>query len=274
MPLGPRGEADVTGPIVTLTTDFGLADAFVGLVKAGILARCPTARIVDLTHLLPSYGIEAGAFWIERSFRSFPPGTVHLGVVDPGVGTPRRIVLVQQAGQLFLGPDNGLLGPIAGLAGAVVRAVTPDFLQSEGITELSPTFHGRDLFAPLVGLLAQGTRVPQEVGPVIGDWQRSPGPGPAQSAGRIRGRVLIIDKFGNCFSDIRSELLVERKDLEGFVADRRLPWVRTYGDRPDGSLVALVNAFGVVEVACVGGHAARALGLQPGDPVEVRYADP
>jgi S-adenosylmethionine hydrolase len=259
-------------PIVTLTTDFGLSDAFVGLVKAGVLARAPRARIVDLTHAVPPYDVEAGAFWIERSFRFFPAGTLHLGVVDPGVGTARRILLVEQAGQLFLGPDNGLLGPIGALEGAVVRAVDRDFLDSLGLTRISPTFHGRDLFAPLAGLLACGSCHAADVGPVIDDWQRPSWRRAIDTPDGVLGRVIIIDRFGNCFSNIQAESLVNYEHPVGLAGGHELPLVRTYGERPDGSLVILANAFGVLEVACVGGSAALSLGLGLGDPVELRPA--
>ncbi|HEX9227546.1 MAG TPA: SAM-dependent chlorinase/fluorinase, partial [Arthrobacter sp.] len=208
----PVAAGEVAGPgapIVTLTTDFGLSDAFVGLVKAGVLTRAPGARIIDLTHSVPAYDVEAGAFWIEHSFRYFPAGTLHLGVVDPGVGTARRILLVELAGQLFLGPDNGLLGPIASLEGAVVRAVDHGFVDSQGLTPISRTFHGRDLFAPLAGLLACGSCRAGDVGPVIEDWQRPLWQRPVKTTERVRGRVIIIDRFGNCFSNIQAESLVD-----------------------------------------------------------------
>ena len=270
MPVAGGQAGGTAAPIVTLTTDFGLSDAFVGLVKAGVLGRAPGARIIDLTHSVPSYDVEAGAFWIERSFRFFPAGTLHLGVVDPGVGTARRILLVEHAGQLFLGPDNGLLGPIASLDGAVARTVTRGFLGAIGLTRASPTFHGRDLFAPLAGLLACGTCSPGDVGPVVEDWQRPPWRRHLETPDGVLGRVIIIDRFGNCFSNIDSESTVKYENPVGLAGGHELPLVRTYGERPDGSLVILANAFGVLEVACVGGSAALSLGLRVGDQVDLR----
>jgi S-adenosylmethionine hydrolase len=272
VPVTAREAAGPAAPIVTLTTDFGLSDAFVGLVKAGVLGRAPDARIIDLTHAVPSYDLEAGAFWIERSFRFFPAGTVHLGVVDPGVGTGRRILLIEHAGQLFLGPDNGLLGPIASLDGAVVRVVTQGFLGSLGLTRVSHTFHGRDLFAPLAGLLAGRSCSAGDVGPVVEDWQRPPWRRPVETPAGVLGRIIIIDRFGNCFSNIDVESDVISKKRVGLAGGRELPMVKTYGERPDGSMVILANAFGVLEVACVGGNAALSLGLGVGDPVELRLA--
>jgi len=272
VPVAAAEAAGPAAPIVTLTTDFGLSDAFVGLVKAGVLGRAPQARIIDLTHSVPCYDLEAGAFWIERSFRYFPAGTVHLGVVDPGVGTERRILLVEHAGQLFLGPDNGLLGPISAQEGAVVRVVTPDFLASRGLARASHTFHGRDLFAPLAGLLAARSCSAGEVGPVIEDWQRPRRDPPVVVGDRVRGRVIIIDRFGNCFSNIDSISIIDHKNHVGLAGGRELPLVRTYGERSHGSQVILANAFGVLEVACVGGNAALSMGLGIGDPVEIRPA--
>ena len=274
MPLGLSASRETAAPVVALTTDFGSSDPFAGLVKAGILARCPAARVIDLTHSVPAYDVEAGAFWIERFYRYLPRGTIHVCVVDPGVGTARRILLVEQAGQLFLGPDNGLLSPVAGAEGAVVRGIGQAFLRDAGLGSPSATFHGRDLFAPLAGLLAAGACRPEDVGCPVTDWLRPGWNSPYLSAGQVHGRILIVDHFGNCFSNITSELLPKGKTLVAVVGGEPLPLVRTYGDRPPGSLVAVINSFGVLEVACVAGHASDRLGLKPGDPVVAGPAAP
>lgn len=274
VPLGLSAGQETTAPIVALTTDFGSSDPFAGLVKAGILTRCPAARIIDLTHAVPAYDVEAGAFWIERCYRYLPRGTIHVCVVDPGVGTARRILLVEQAGQLFLGPDNGLLSRVAGTEGAVVRGIGQAFLRDAGLGSPSATFHGRDLFAPLAGLLAAGACRPEDVGCPVSDWLRPGWTSPFLSAGHVHGRILIVDKFGNCFSNINEELLPRNEDLVATVGGELVPLVRTYGDRPPGSLVAVINSFGVLEVACVGEHAADRLGLKKGDPVVAGPAAP
>jgi S-adenosylmethionine hydrolase len=235
--------------VVSLITDFGLTEPFVGLVKAQLLARHPGARIVDLTHGIPPFSTEAAAFWIERSCRYFPPGSLHLVIVDPGVGTDRRILTVELDGQTYLGPDNGVLGPLAGTAGARVRAVD---------------------MGSLAGALSSGDLAVGDLGLPCEDWVRPGWLKPQRVGASIHGRVILIDSFGNCFSNIDEESLVKHEIESVNFGTHRLSWVRTYGERPAGSAVALVNAFGVVEAACVEGNAARSLGLAAGAAVEVR----
>lgn len=268
MPLKAAGECRRL-PVVSLLTDFGQTEPFVGLVKARILAACPDARIIDLTHELPAYAVEAAAFWIDRSFGFFPAGTVHVCVVDPGVGTARRILLVEHSGQLFLAPDNGLLTNLTDRAGTTVRAVDPGYFEAAGIVSPSATFHARDLFAPLAGRLAARTTRPQEVGSLIDDWLRLEVPRPVVTPDSIRGRILFSDSFGNLFSNIESSSLAPREDWTVAAGGRVLPWVRTYGDAPPGTLVALENSFGVVELACVGGSATGVLGIGAGAEIEL-----
>ena len=270
-------EVPVTGaagsvrrPVVSLLTDFGVAEPFVGLVKARILAECPAAAIIDLTHELPPYAIDAAAFWIGRVHGYFLPGTVHLCVVDPGVGTARRILLAEQGGQRFLAPDNGLLTPIASQGGAVTRSIDPGWFEAAGLTRPSATFHGRDLFAPLAGRLAAGVVRPEDLGPTVTDWQRLDGSDPEQGESLIRGRILFSDHFGNLFSNIQLESLVDYRSWEVRLPGRVVPWVRTYGEAPGGSLVALENSFGVLEISCVAGSAAAVTGLEPGAVIEIR----
>lgn len=265
-----RQAGAVAAPFVTLTTDFGLDDPFVGLVKARILAGCPAARIVDLTHALSPYAIEAGAFWIERCSDWFPPGSFHLGIVDPGVGTSRRILAVGTGGQVFLGPDNGLLGPVAARRGAVVRWVDAAVPGRIGLSGVSATFHGRDILGPLLGLLAAGRLAFEDLGAATEAWHRPDWPDVEAGSEGVRGRVILVDRFGNCFSNITSKSLKLVEDPEPVFGGHPLPLVRTYGERPAGSLVALVNSFDVVEAACVAGSAANRLKLGPGAPVEIR----
>jgi S-adenosylmethionine hydrolase len=271
VPLAPAARDGDLPRLVTLTTDFGLDDPFVGLMKAAILRHCPTAQVVDLTHAVPPFDVEAGAFWIERCAAWFPPGGVHACVVDPGVGTARRILLVEHAQQVFLGPDNGLLDPLASRPGAIARAVGDAFLQSAGLAGASATFHGRDIFGPLAGMLAAGRCLPADVGTRVTDWVRPGWPGPRRRPDAIVGRVIWVDRFGNCFSNLDASFLAECEDWSVVVGGRALPLVRTYGDRPAGTLVALVNAFGVVEAACVGGRGDRALDIGPGAAFELRH---
>jgi S-adenosylmethionine hydrolase len=268
----PLTGAGARRPLVSLLTDFGHTEPFVGLVKARILAACPEASIVDLTHDLPAFGVEVAAFWIERASAHFPPGSLHVCVVDPGVGTARRILLVEQGAQLFLAPDNGLLTGVAGRAGSVVRAISPTYLEAAGLGRPSATFHGRDLFAPLAGWLAAGQATPVDVGEPIADWQTLaiPVPAPARDGARIVGRILFADRFGNLFSNIAALSIANREEWQVLVAGHAVPWVRTYGDAAAGTLVALENSFGVVEIACVGGSAAETVQQGPGAELELR----
>lgn len=268
MPLR-HGRPAPARPVVSLLTDFGWKEPFVGLVKARVLEACPAASIVDLTHDLPPFAVEAAAFWISRSFQYFPAGTVHLCIVDPGVGTGRRILVAECAGHCLVAPDNGLLAPLAALEGTLVRAVDPAYLGTLGPVTPSATFHGRDLFAPLAGRLAAGSVRPAELGGVVGDWARCTVTGSLVEPGRVTGSILFEDSFGNLFSSIESKSFVASSIRRVRVAGRDLPWVRTYGDAPAGSLVALENSFSVVEIACVKGSAAAVLGVGPGEPVEV-----
>ncbi len=257
--------------IVSLTTDFGLADPFVGLVKAQILRRCPHARLIDLTHQIGPHRVEEAAFWLERSWRFFPVGTLHLVVVDPGVGSGRGLLAVSVADHLFLGPDNGVLGGVATTSGAAVRNVTSQTLDGLGLATPSATFHGRDVFAPLAGELAAGRLSFEALGPETPRWVRRPGADPVVGDEGVVGRIVLIDRFGNCFSNIEIESIARHEVVSVSFGGHALPLVRTYADRPPGSDVALINAFGVLEAARVQGDAAQALGLRPGSPVIVTW---
>jgi S-adenosylmethionine hydrolase len=263
----PRGF--VPNGIVTLLTDFGTREPFIGAVKGRILSVFPEARIVDLTHELTAYRIVEGCFWIERLRLDFPAGTVHLAIVDPGVGTERRLLGVAVDGQVALGPDNGLLGALAAMPGAVVRAVSPELLASLNPAP-SSTFHGRDLFAPLAARLAAGRLSFDELGSQVADAGPPALPGVCRDGETIRGEVLLVDRYGNLVSNIEItlDILLESRSIA--FGGRSLVPVRTYGEARRGDCVALVNAFGVVEAACVEGNAAEALGLGPGDPVVIR----
>lgn len=270
MPLNGGVRTGGARPVVTLLTDFGTTEPFVGLVKAQVLRACPDAVLVDLTHELPPFSVEAGAFWIERCYGWFPPGTVHVCVVDPGVGTSRRVLLVEQAGQRLLAPDNGLLAGIASQPGAVVRVVEEAFLRASGLPPASATFHGRDLFAPVAGRLASGATMAGEVGPEVADFLRRDDPPVRATQGIIRGSLRFQDRFGNWFSNIEMKALNDWKDWQVLVGERVVPWVRTYGEAPAGCVVALENAFGVIEIARVEGSAADEPWLGAGVEIEVR----
>ena len=256
--------------IVTLTSDFGHKDPFVGVMKGRLLGRFPAARIVDLTHEIVAHWPAEAGFWLARSFRYFAPGTVHVAVVDPGVGGPREIAAVEAEGHLFLAPDNGLLAPVLETAaGAVARLVDSALLGRLGIVAPSATFHGRDIFAPLAAELAAGRLPPADLGreeaELIPGWLDEP----AVTPGQVAGSVVTIDHFGNLVTNIDAGLVESFGRPWIRVAGHELPLRRTYSDVRPGEYLALVNSFGVVEVARAEGSAAAGLGLERGAPVIV-----
>ena len=260
----------VASGVVTLTTDFGLKDPFVGVMKGQLLVRHPHVTIVDLTHeVLAHWPAEAG-FWLARSFRYFPAGTVHVAVVDPGVGSARDFAVVECEGHVFLAPDNGLLAGVIESAGQVtMRRVEPAALRRIGIGTPSATFHGRDVFAPLAAELAAGRLAPAELGPPVTDlipgWLEEPVVG----LGQVTGSVVTIDHFGNLITNIDARYLAGLSHPAVRLAGRELSLRRTYSDVRPGDYLALVNSFGVVEVARAERSAAEGLGLDRGAPVIV-----
>jgi len=268
--LSEAPAAFVASGVVTLTTDFGLKDPFVGVMKGQLLVRHPRVTIVDLTHeVLAHWPAEAG-FWLARSFRYFPAGTVHVAVVDPGVGSARDFAVVECEGHVFLAPDNGLLAGVIESAGQVtMRRVEPAALRRIGIGTPSATFHGRDVFAPLAAELAAGRLAPAELGPPVTDlipgWLEEPVVG----LGQVTGSVVTIDHFGNLITNIDARYLAGLSHPAVRLAGRELLLRRTYSDVRPGDYLALVNSFGVVEVARAERSAAEGLGLDRGAPVVV-----
>ena len=257
--------------VITITTDFGHQGPFVGVMKGSILRRFPQARLVDLTHeILVHWPAEAG-FWLARTYSYFPPGTVHLAVVDPGVGTARGIVIVSAGGHYFLAPDNGLLAPVVSRAPeATLVRVTKTQLAAIGVQRPSATFHGRDIFAPLAAELAAGRCRPQDLGEPVTTLVPSWVEDPAVEPRSVSGVVITIDHFGNLITNIDAPL-VERFRLPLVHAgNHAFSLLRTYGDTRPGEYLALVNSFGVLEIARAEDSAAEGLGLSRGAPVVVR----
>lgn len=257
--------------VVTITTDFGHQGPFVGVMKGRIYTRCPEARIVDLTHeILVHWPVEAG-FWLERAYEYFPRGTVHIAVVDPGVGTSREIACVELDGHVFLAPDNGLLGALASRhPDALCRHLAPERLAALGLSRPSATFHGRDIFAPIAAELAAGRLQPDALGPrvaqIVPGWVDD-----AEGDERaISGVVITLDHFGNLITNIEAGVVLRMGSPRIYAASHSWPLSRTYGDVRPGELLALVNSFGVIEIARAEGSAAEALGLSRGAPVVVR----
>ncbi len=258
--------------VVTLTTDFGLRDPFVATMKGCILTRLPAARILDVTHDIPVYWPAEAGFWLSRAWTYFPRGSVHVAVVDPGVGTRRHIIALADSTHVFLAPDNGLLAPvIARMPDSQRRIYRLDGarLRQFGVETVSATFHGRDIFAPLAAELAAGRCQPSDLGPATDDYV----PGwveEAQIIGQaIHGVVITIDHFGNLITNIPQELLQKFTRPVVHAGNHRFVLRRTYGDVQPGEYLALVNSFGVVEIAQAEHSAAASLGLSRGAPVSV-----
>ncbi len=256
-------------PIITLTTDFGLTDHFTGVMKGVILAIAPAARIVDITHQVAPYEITDGAFVIAQAYRYFPKRTIHVIVVDPGVGTSRRPILAEMAGQYFIAPDNGVLSMIFSREKARVRHITNERYFLEPV---SRTFHGRDVFAPTAAHLARGIK-PAQFGKIIDDHLRLTFEKPVRTGKRAwTGSVLKVDRFGNLitnlhikeFPDVRSR----RFGLNiGLQTVTRL--ALTFGECAPGELFVVEGSSGYLEVACNQASAAKALGCGTGSPVEL-----
>jgi S-adenosylmethionine hydrolase len=241
-------------------------------MKGRILDGAPAARLIDLTHEIVAHWPAEAGFWLARSYAYFPPGTVHLAVVDPGVGTARDIAIVECDGHLFLAPDNGLLAEVAGRAGARLWHLRSDALPALGVDRPSATFHGRDIFAPVVAALATGRVSPSQIGRPVGSLVPSWVEEAAGTRERVAGVVITIDHFGNLITNIDRTLLDDLVDPLVHAGNLVLPLRRTYGDTRPGEPLALVNSFGVIEIAVAEGRAADALGLSRGAPVVVRDA--
>lgn len=241
--------------LITLLTDFGTVDGYVAEMKGVILTRAPEARVIDVSHDLPSQDIDAGRLALARYWRRFPAGTIHVAVVDPGVGTDRAALAVSSDGRLLIGPDNGLLSPALLHAGArcVALLVPPG---------AAPTFHGRDVFAPAAAELAAGASLERlgvvMTSPVI---RRTPEPHRLPD-GSILGEVIAIDRFGNAITN-----LLAMRGGSVTVGGRTLPIRRTYADARPGDPIALQGSTGLVEIAVRNGSAAKQLGIVKGAEV-------
>jgi len=255
--------------IVTLTTDFGLADHFVGVLKGVILRLCPTATVVDLNHQISPYEIAEAGFTIAEAYRYFPNKTVHVVVVDPGVGTSRRPILVQAAGQYFVAPDNGVLSLVFDRDKHRVRHVTAErfFLKP-----VSQTFHGRDVFAPVAAHLARGVP-PARFGRLIEDYARLEFHKPVRSGKRFwTGSVLKIDRFGNIITNFHiSEFptVKTRPFSLAIGAERVTQTAATFAECPSGELRLVEGSSGFLEVVTNQASAARRLGCAVGAPAEL-----
>jgi len=255
--------------IVTLTTDFGTRDAYVGAMKGVICSIFPGVRLVDITHEIRPQKVLEAALLLEAAYPWFPAGTVHLVVVDPGVGSRRRPMAVAADGQIFVGPDNGVLS--AALGGRAVQA--HEIVESAyELPTRSDTFHGRDVFAPAAGHLAAGLTV-DFLGPVINDPVLLELPKPVIEGNQVVGEILRIDRFGNALSSVPRVVLqdVGAGPYEVLVADKSYGRLRRrYDEVDEGEPIALTGGNGRLQIAVNGGAAGESLGIQPGDKMIVR----
>lgn len=258
-----------TPPLVTLLTDFGLNDEYVGVMKGVILTYAPEARLVDITHLVPPQNVAAASHLLARSYPYFPRGTVHLVVVDPGVGSSRSILALAGDGHYFIGPDNGVFTPVFLRATSLaIHRVTASHLF---LARIGSTFHGRDIMAPIAGRLAAGLEL-EQVGPAIAarECVRISADEVILEGEMLRGEIRYIDRFGNLCTTFGKE------DVERFAASRevvirigdlRIPFCTSYADSPAGAPLALYDSHDRVEIAINQGNAARALAVTVGTPI-------
>jgi S-adenosylmethionine hydrolase len=254
--------------IVTLTTDFGLHDPYVAMMKGVLLCTAPAATIVDVTHAIAAQDVRSAAWILMHAHRYFPLGTVHVAVVDPGVGTPRRLLVARDRGHAFLAPDNGLLAPL------LSREASVHELDVERIARpgTSRTFHGRDILAPAAARLASGAPFSKIARAKTGVWERLE---LAQPAARgdltVVGEIVIADRYGNLISNLTPAHLggdLSRWSIE--CGKRRIPIRGAYGEARPGELLALVDSYGALEVAVRDGDAARRLRVGPGSAITAR----
>jgi hypothetical protein len=264
-------------PVVTLLTDFGGRDPFVGIMKGVILGICPDASLVDLCHDIPPCDILGGSFLLQAAVTAFPGGTIHVAVVDPGVGGPRRPILAEIDGQAFVAPDNGLLSyPLAAAGRRRIRHLTaPGYWRHP----VSASFHGRDIFAPVAGHLAAGVD-PARFGPQIDDPTCLEIPRPKRDgAGNFHGAIVWVDRFGNCVTnvvraDLESLTSAGRENVRVRVGERVLaPLVDYFAQVAPGESGATVGSTGHVELFCNRGNFARQWNLGPGDAVLLEAVD-
>ena len=259
-----------TSGVITLTTDFGHKGPFAAVMQGVIMQRFAEAKIVDLAHDIPAHWPPEAGFWVRRAYSYFPAGTVHLAIVDPGVGTERKILIVEYDHHIFLAPDNGLLAQLLDTASdALVYHLDMSRLSKLGITDPSATFHGRDIFAPLAAEFASGRISPMHIGKITHDWTPGWLDEPDVSSDKITGTIVTIDAFGNLISNIDAAMIESIANPIARIGGHDIALLQTYGRAQPGDFLALVNSFGVVEIAKAEGNAAEGLGLERGAPLIV-----
>lgn len=257
--------------VVTFTTDFGLQDAFVGIMHGVVANVAPEARVIDVCHAIPSYDVLEGAWTIAQAYRFFPARTVHVVVVDPGVGSSRRPILAETDEYIFVAPDNGVLSLVeAREPGFAVREITAERFFRQPVSQ---TFHGRDIFAPVAGWLAKGV-APADFGPEITDYVRLQVPQVERTSDGLRGTVLKIDKFGNLITNVAEPdlrlVLTHEASVEIAIGTRVIQGVcHSYSEGRDGELFGIIGSSGYLEIAARQDSAAKLSGVGVGEAVKV-----
>ncbi|HET6148289.1 MAG TPA: SAM-dependent chlorinase/fluorinase [Polyangia bacterium] len=253
--------------IVTFTTDFGFSDGYVGAMKGVVLSLAPGATLVDITHGIAAQDVIGGAMALAQAAALFPRGTIHVAVVDPGVGGARADVVVEADGSFFVGPDNGVLSLAAAAPRRIYRIDASGFRRQP----VSPTFHGRDVFAPTAGRLAAGAPA-SAAGPLLTELVELEAPLVRRVGDRVEGAVTHVDAFGNLLTSLAAELVPPGAQVE--VAGREgtfHPLVgKTFSDVAPGALVAYIGSSGLLEIGLRDGSAATMIGANRGSPVRLR----
>jgi len=259
-------------PIITLTTDFGPSSRYVAAMKGVILSMNPQVRLVDLTHAIPPQDVRAGAIALAETVPFFPPDSIHLAVVDPGVGSGRRIIYARIGGQQFVAPDNGLLSRLAEREQPtkIVSVEDPRFWRAT----VSTTFHGRDVMAPVVARLSLGL-VPDALGPPLEQLTKLAWPEVQRVANHIDGEVIEVDSFGNLITNVTRDMLADVPADESVTVtcdEHQTHGVfATYSDQPPMTLVAVIGSGDKLELAIVEENASKMLGVKAGAPVRVSW---
>lgn len=254
--------------IITLTTDFGSKDGYVAQMKGVILGIHSTVTLVDVTHEITPFHVLEAALVLKGIAPYFPWGTVHVGVVDPGVGTERRAIVAYTDGQFYVGPDNGIFSLVLGTKTKyrIHQIVKPSLM----LPKVHSTFHGRDIFAPAAARMAQGFPI-EEVGPVVSDPVLLNVPSPTIQNSEMKGQVIHVDRFGNLFTNIRST------ELKGSIATMSIAGMdipvfgRCFGDGHPGQLMGIINSFGYLEIAINGENASAKMNLGIGSSISIVF---
>ena len=270
----PARRAAVSTPLITLLTDFGVEDYFVGAVKGVILSTNPAACIVDITHEIPKHDVEAAAFTLLAVCSSFPAGTIHFAVVDPGVGSNRKALLIESGRQFFVGPDNGIFSYVTTENATVYELTNTEYFRQP----TSQTFHGRDVFAPVAAALSTGVTA-NMLGKRTGEWVQLPSLEPKRLRdGSLEGRIIHIDRFGNCVTNItRSDLRAEEIEsaIQLKVGSKQVDsFRRFYAEHlpAEKTAFAIWGSAGFLEIAAANRSAAELLKIKRGDRVVVKWS--